>query len=401
MDIQYNPFDPDQVDHHQPVLARMRRECPVAEIAPGMFYLARHADIVDVCRRPQVFQQGRFIPIEQDTRTPDQLNLGETNPPEHTRVRKILAGLLSPPKVRPLEPRVRQICDELVDRFASRGEADMIADLGVPLPGAVIGPLTGLPEELYASFRSYSDDYMARTHPDPDVAAAALARVDEFDAIVRELIRERRAASKRPVDLLTGLVESVDDDGKPLSEDKILVHLTKDVIVGGTETTTHLIGNLFYNLCSTPGAYRRVHEDRSLIPAAVEETLRISGPVQVLFRNAVEDTTIRDVPIPAGSVVALGYASANRDEDVFDDPDTFSLDRGDDLRHQHFGFGFGIHYCVGAPLARLEATCALAAVLDRISDMQLAPGFEYERVRFFMMRGPQRVDVRFTPAIAA
>ena len=115
----------------------------------------------------------------------------------------------------------------------------------------------------------------------------------------------------------------MDDDGNHLSEDKILVHLTKDMIVGGTETTTHLIGNLFYNLCSTPGAYERVRNDRSLVPIAVEETLRISGPVQILFRVPNTDVTIGETEIPANSVVALGYASANRDEDVFTDADTF------------------------------------------------------------------------------
>jgi hypothetical protein len=395
MTIDYNPFDPAQVDTHLPTLARLRHEAPISEIAPGLFYVSRHADIIDVCRRPQTFEQGRFIPIEEDTRTPDQLNLGETNPPQHTRVRKVLAAVLSPPKVRTMEPAVRAICTDLVDRFAGRGHADMVADLGVPLPGAVIGPITGLPIELHAQFRRYSDDYMSRTHPDPDVVRDALARVDAFDETVRELIRERRAMRDRPNDVLTGLVEAVDDEGRELSEDKILVHLTKDVIVGGTETTTHLIGNLFFDLCSTPGAYQRVRDDRSLVPTAVEETLRIDGPVQILFRTPNVDTTIGDVEIPAGSVVALGYASANRDEAVFEDPDSFSLDRGDDLRHQHFGFGFGIHLCVGAALARLEATCALDAVLDRIPEMELAPGTTYQRVPFFMMRGPVRVDVRF------
>jgi cytochrome P450 len=236
---------------------------------------------------------------------------------------------------------------------------------------------------------------MARTDPDPAVVAAASQRVDEFDAATRALIRERQAATDRPKDLLTDLVESVDDNGNHLSEDKILVHLTKDMIVGGTETTTHLIGNLFYNLCSTPGAYERVRDDRSLVPIAVEETLRISGPVQILFRVPNADVKIRDTEIPAGSVVALGYASANRDENVFTDPDTFSLDRGEELRHKHFGFGFGIHLCVGAALARLEDVAALDAVLDRIPSMRLADGYQYERVQFFMMRGPTRVDVVF------
>jgi cytochrome P450 len=391
----FNPFDPAQVDDQVETLARLRRDSPVTEVVPGVFYLARHADIIEVCRAPDTFRQGRFLPLELDTRTPDQLNLGETDPPQHTGVRKVLGGLLSPPRVRGMEPFVRSVCDGLVDSFAGRGEADLIADLGVPLPGSVIGPLTGLPAECHGQLRRYSDDYMARVDPDPDVARPAGERVDAFDEVVRELIRERRRAADRPDDLLTGLVDCIGSDGAPLSEDKVLVHLTKDVIVGGTETTTHLIGNLFSNLCGTPGAYRAVHDDRDLVPVAVEETLRISGPVQILFRRPVADVTIRGTEIPAGSSVALGYASANRDEDVFAEPDTFSLHRGEDLRKSHFGFGFGIHLCVGAALARLEAVCALNAVLDRIPRMELAPGFEYRRVPFFMMRGPTRVDVRF------
>lgn len=391
----FNPFDPAQVDDQVETLARLRRDSPVTEVVPGVYYLARHADIIEVCRAPDTFRQGRFLPLELDTRTPDQLNLGETDPPQHTGVRKVLAGLLSPPRVRAMEPFVRSVCDGLVDAFAGRGEADLIADLGVPLPGAVIGPLTGLPAECHSQLRRYSDDYMARVDPDPDVARPAGERVDAFDEVVRELIRERRRAADRPDDLLTGLVDCIGSDGAPLSEDKVLVHLTKDVIVGGTETTTHLIGNLFSNLCSTPGAYGAVQDDRDLVPVAVEETLRVSGPVQILFRRPIADVTIRGTEIPAGSSVALGYASANRDEDVFAEPDTFSLDRGEDLRKSHFGFGFGIHLCVGAALARLEAVCALNAVLDRIPRMELAPGFEYQRVPFFMMRGPIRVDVRF------
>jgi cytochrome P450 len=397
MTIAFNPFDPAQVDDQLGTIDALRHECPVSEVVPGVFYLARHEDIIEVCRAPGVYRQGRFLPLDQDTRTPDQLNLGETDPPDHTRVRKVLAGLLSPARVRAMAPFVRSVCDRLVDGFAGRspGEADMIADLGVPLPGAVIGPLTGVPVSYHGQLRQYSDDYMARVDPDPAVAAAAGARVDEFDAMVRELIRDRRAGNDRPDDLLTGLVDCVDSEGRPLSEDKVLVHLTKDLIVGGTETTTHLIGNLFYNVCADPSAYARLRDDRSLVAAAVEETLRVSGPVQILFRVPDRDVTVRGVPVPAGSTVALGYASANRDEAVFDDPATFSLDRGEELRKHHLGFGFGIHLCVGAALARLEAVSALEAVLDRVPHMELAPGFACRRVPFFMMRGPVRVDVRF------
>jgi cytochrome P450 len=395
MTIEYDPFDPIQVDAHDAVLARLRRESPVSELKPGLFYLARYQDVLDVCRAPGVFRQGRQIPRHMDTRTEDQLNLAETDPPEHMRVRKVLAALLSAPRVRAMEPFIRRICDTLVGRFAERGTADIIADLAGPLPAAVIGSLSGMPEQYHSHFRAYSDAFMTRTDADPSKVKAARKVVEQFDAVAREVIRKRMASTDRPDDVLTGLIESSTAEGKPLSEDKILTHMTKDVIVGGTETTKHLIGNLFYNLCRTPGVYERVRADRSLVPLAIEETLRLNGPVQILFRVPSIDVEIRGCPVPAGSTVAVGHASANCDEEIFENPDTFSLERSAAKAKPHLGFGHGIHLCVGAGLARLETSCALNAVLDRAARMELIPGYRYRRISFFMLRGPQTVDVRF------
>jgi len=397
MGIKYDPLDPAQVDDHQSVLARLRREAPVSELKPGLFYLARYQDVMDVCRAPQTFRQGRHIPRHLDTRSADQLNLGETDPPEHVRVRKVLAALLTPAKVRAMEPLIRETCRTLVNRFADSGRADIIADLAAPMPVGVIGSLSGMPAEYQARFTAYSEAFMLRTDSDARKVEAANAVVAEFDAAAREVIRQRQRSMHRPDDVLTGLIESRDGDGKPLSEDKILTHMTKDVIVGGTETTRHLIGNLFFNLCATTGAYERVRADRSLVPVAIEEALRLDGPAQIMFRVPTVDVEIRGCPIPAGATVAVGYASANRDADVFAAPDAFSLERRDFQAKPHFGFGHGIHLCVGASLARLETACALNAVLDRAARMELVPGFQYRRVRFFVMRGPQSVDVRFAP----
>lgn len=395
---EYNLFDPRQVDHHEPLLAELRRNEPVAEVLPGIFYLSRYEDIVEVCRHPEIYAQGRFRPAEEDLRTEDELNLGETDPPVHTRVRKVLAGTLNPPAVRPYEPFVREVCRSLVDAFASRGEADLIAELGGPLPAQVIGHVAGLPEELWPILRPYSDAYIAMGNdPESEAGRAAAEVVNGFMDRVRGLIQARRKETDRPRDLLTALVEGTYPDGTPLSDEKILVHLASDVVVGGVETTTHLLGNLFYNLLRTDGAYERLRQDRSLVPNAVEEALRIQPPVQVLFRQPRVDVEIRGVRIPAGAIVALGYASANHDEEVFESPDDFEVDRPD-VAKKHLGFGWGIHHCVGAPLARLELGCALDAVLDRLASMTLAPGFEYQRVEFFMMRGPRYLDVVFPPS---
>ena len=176
---------------------------------------------------------------------------------------------------------------------------------------------------------------------------AAIDRVGEFDVHFLEVIRARRHAVDKPDDAMTALIEYRDDDGTQLSDEKVLLHLTKDLVTGGIDTTTHLVGNLFYDILSTPGTYERLRDDRSLVPTAVEESLRHRPVVNVLFRRPAEDQVVGDVTVPAGSTVALGYASANRDETVFEHPERYDIDRGD---VRHLGFGWGVHLCVGAPL---------------------------------------------------
>jgi cytochrome P450 len=284
-----------------------------------------------------------------------------------------------------------------VDAFADRPAADLIADLGRPLPARVIGHLAGIPDEDRPFLHDYSDLVVQSVQEqDPDLRQQALDRVAEFDARFLEVVQERRRSTARPDDALTAFLEYRDDDGHELSDEKVLLHLTKDLVTGGIDTTTHLVGNLFYDLLRTAGAYDRVRADRSLVPAAVEESLRHRPVVNLLFRQPVKDVVIGDTTIPAGSVVALGYASANHDEAVFPHADEFDPGRGEELRRQ-LGFGWGIHLCVGAPLARVEGAHVLNAVLDRVPRMELAPGFEYERVRMFMMRGPVRLDVVLNP----
>src|SRR5262249_27430634 len=158
--------------------------------------------------------------------------------------------------------------------------------------------------------------------------------------------------------------------------EKVLLHLSKDLITGGIDTTTHLVGNLFFDILSTPGAYERLRADRSLVPIAVEESLRHVPVVNLLFRRPIEDQVVAGVTIPAGSTLALGYTSANHDESVFPHPEKYDIDRGEAAR-RHLGFGWGVHLCVGAPLARVEGAHVLNAVLDRIPAMRLAPGAEY------------------------
>jgi cytochrome P450 len=396
MTVEYNLFDPAAVDNDAEILRELRQSsCPVTQVMPGVYYVSRHAEILQVSTDTATFAQAPFQPMDTDTRTLDELQLGETNPPLHAKLRKLLASVLRPSRIRAMEPVVDQACRELVEAIADKGSADLIRDLGRPLPEIVVGHLTGVPQEDRHLLHDYSDLVVASIQdPDPAVQQAAGEKVAEFDVHLLDVIRSRRTGTNRPDDAMTALVDYRDEDGKPLSDEKILLHLSKDLITGGIDTTTHLVGNLFYDLLATEGAYERVGKDRSLVPQAVEESLRHRAVVNVLFRRPPADCELAGVAIPAGSVVALGYAAANRDEAVFAHPDEYDLDRGE-LSRRHLGFGWGPHLCIGAPLARLEGVTVLAAMLDRIPKMRLAEGFEYERVSTFMMRGPTRLDVTF------
>jgi cytochrome P450 len=395
MTITYNPFDPAQVDNDAEVIKQLRDQARVIELMPGFFYVTHYDDVAEISRDAKRFPQAPFRPLEDDPRTPDELQLGESNPPGHTKMRKVLASVLSPPRIRALEPLVDQVCAELVDAFKDDGHADLIEQLGRPLPAQVIGQLTGVPEADRGFLHEYSDLVVqAVQEQDPVLQQEARDKVEGFDEHFLEVIRERRAMTDKPDDAMTALIEYRDEDGSQLSDEKVLLHLTKDLVTGGIDTTTHLVGNLFYDICSTPGTYERLRGDRDLVPIAIEECLRHRPVVNLLFRKPVEDQEIAGVKIPAGSIVALGYSSANHDESVFADPERYDLDRGDVVRRQ-LGFGWGVHLCVGAPLARLEGAHVLNAVLDRIPSMWLAPDFEYQRVKMFMMRGPIRMDVEF------
>ena len=369
----YSPFDPDQVDRQDELLAELRPRCPVVEVGPGVFMLTRHEDVVAVSKDATTFPQAPFRPLDQDDRGPDEKQLGESNPPEHAKIRKLLQSVLSPPRVRAMEPYVRQVCEELAGNLTSRDRADITSELGRPLPTAVIGALTGVPEELRPQLHKYSDDVVSMTQsPEGAERDAAIARAQEFDRTLLEVIRERRRASSPPDDAMTALVQARDENGRELSDEKVLLHLSKDLITGGIDTTTHLVGNLFWDLLSTDGAYARVRDDRSLVPQAIEESLRHQPIVSVLFRQPATDVTIAGTTVPAGSILALSYASANRDESAFADAESYELDRDEAVARRHLGFGWGIHLCVGAAVARLEVTTLLSCVLDRVPAMRLA-----------------------------
>ncbi|OBF55140.1 cytochrome [Mycobacterium sp. 852002-50816_SCH5313054-b] len=294
------------------------------------------------------------------------------DPPDHTRLRKLVAKAFSPKVVNALHPEIVALVDGLLDRIAEKGKFDVVEDFAYPLPVAVICRLLGVPLEDEPQFSEASavlaqalDPFSTITGVPPDVVNERMQAVRGLRGYLHDLIERRR--SEPGHDLLSGLV-AVEESGDQLTEDEI-VSTCNLLLIAGHETTVNLIGNAILAMLRNPVHWAALGADPERAPAIVEETLRYDPPVQLAGRVATADMTIGDVDVPAGDVMMVLLAAAQRDPAEFDRPDTFDPDRGT-LRH--LGFGRGIHYCLGAPLARLEAGAALSAVTARFPEARLA-----------------------------
>ncbi|MFI5520266.1 cytochrome P450 [Streptomyces platensis] len=296
-------------------------------------------------------------------------NLLNMDPPDHTRVRRLVVKAFTPRRVETLRAPVRRTADELLDAMAERGRADLIADYAGPLPITVICDLLGVPHRDRRDFLAWSD---ALITPDPNRPELMKQAIGAMLAFYTGLIAAKRAEPGD--DLLSDLIAVRDDEaagaaGDRLTEDE-LTSLAFLILFAGYENTVHLIGNAALALLDHPDQLRQLQRDPAELPAAVEEFLRFDGPSPVAIRRfPKEDVEIGGVRIPAGDSVLLSIASANRDPARFPEPD--ALDRGRDLSG-HLAMGHGIHYCLGAPLARLEAVTALEALLGRFPELRLA-----------------------------
>ncbi|KLL10161.1 cytochrome P450 [Protofrankia coriariae] len=297
------------------------------------------------------------------------------NPPSHTRLRGLVSKAFTPRVVAAFQPRVTSLVDTLIDAALARGgEIDLIDALARPLPLRVICDLLGVPARDEQTFRGWANDLTRGIDPDylltPDELARRRTSSREFDAYFTELIAWRRA---RPAgDLLSELV-AVRDQGDVLSESELL-ELCALLLVAGYETTVNLIGNAVLALLRNPDQLALLRTDLALIPSVIDETLRYDPPIQLVGRLALRDTEIAGHAFHQGEIIIILSAAAQRDPDVFTDPDRFDITRyaGAAPAHRHLGFGLGIHYCLGAPLARLEARIALRALVQRAPGLTLA-----------------------------
>jgi cytochrome P450 len=308
------------------------------------------------------------------------------DPPDHTRLRRLVSGAFSPRVIAGLEPWIRDVTDRLLTRVDAAAGFDLIDALAFPLPIAVICHLLGVPAEDQASFRIWGHD--VATSLDSARTAESESRSSELalTAYLRELVRERRAD---PDDSLLSALVAAEAEGDRLSSEE-LVSTALLLLIAGFETTVNLIGNGTVALLGEQEQWGRLREEPALVPAAVEELLRYDSPVQMTSRIATEDTEVGGAVIPRGASIIVAIGGANRDPDVFDQPDRLRIDRPDASRH--LSFSFGIHHCLGAVLARLEARIAVEELTRRYPGLELA-GTPTRR-SLLVLRGFESVPVR-------
>jgi cytochrome P450 len=349
------------IQHFHAVTAEARSQCPVAwDEARRRWFVTGAETLNEAAQNWQVFSSAygvggphypRLLPMDSDD-------------PVHREWRRSMNALFTRPVMEAKRSEIRAIAEQLIDEFVADGKAELMARFCSPLPGEVFFQLIiDLPPDDLTHLQHIVEATTDNSDPEAQYAAAR-----DLDAYVRRLVEERRA--QPPTDDLIGRVVFAEIEGVPASLDDAVSVLTM-VILGGLETTTNTLGGSLAHLAQDPELQERLRENPELVPAAVEEFLRLYGPTSYLTRYVTEDTQLAGISIKQGQRVALSFAAANRDPEVFGDPDDFRLDRE---HNRHYAFGIGPHRCMGSNLARLVLDEALKAVLARLREIQLAPG---------------------------
>lgn len=371
-----------------PVYERMREHSPVLYVpAFDLWMIFAYEDVKRALGDPDTFSS-RY--------GPDWLIFFD--PPRHTKLRALILRAFTPRSVANLEPRIRRLSRELLDRVIERGEMDLAADFSVPLPMIVIAEMLGMPVADLPRFQRWSDVILNMSYTIWGRGEAGRAANQEFFAATAEmndyltaLLAARRAAPKH--DLLTRLVQA-EVDGERLTQQEILGFFQL-LLVGGQETTTNLINNAILSFLENPGELARLRERIDLLPSTIEEVLRYRSPLQWIGRLTRREVRMHGQVIPAGKLVLTIIGSANRDPQQFPDPDRLDITRDP---NPHLAFGHSIHFCLGAPLARLEAKIALAELLGRLKTFALASPEPWEPRKALHVHGPARLPIRFEPA---
>jgi pimeloyl-[acyl-carrier protein] synthase len=385
-----------------PVYGLLRTVRPVLEVpvpdfdGPGAWLLTRHRDVHQVLRDARFSADRLQAPLFRENldRLPSFIRQSGQglrtmlvmDPPDHTRVRKLVNKAFTPKRISALRSRIEEIVDEHLREMAASESPDLIHDLAEPLPAIVIAELLGVPSEDHRQFRQWSTTLVAGlAAPDAEARLASGDAAQQILGYLSDIISARR---RQPRDDLISAMIQAQEESDALSDEELLA-TSNLLLLAGHETTTNLIGNGVLALLREPEELARLRADPGLLPTAVEELLRFDGPVQATVRVALEDVAIDDHVIPAGALVLVNLGAANRDPEAFDDPDR--LDVGRDP-NPHLAFGFGTHFCMGAPMARLEALVAFRALIERFPKMALvddAPAYRPNPV----LRGLEKLEL--------
>jgi cytochrome P450 len=373
-----------------PLLRQLRRQAPVAwHAGRGFWAVSRHADVLAVESDPHTFCSGRGILTDEIGTTYDTPpTMMHTDPPRHTRYRRLVQPGFRPTLVRALAPAIRRGAEALVAAIPAGRPVDVLAALAVPLPIDVIGEVLGVPDEDRAKVHDWSEAAIPGSTDWPPERRAALM-ADMVGRLMAATEQRRRAPRQ---DVLSALA-TAELDGERLSTDELVMFLVQ-LLVAGNETTRNLIAGGLVALADAPDQWERLRAEPVLVPTAVEELLRVTTPVIAFLRTATADAEVGGCAVASGEPLLLLFASANRDEAVFGD-DSDRLDVGRDP-NPHLAFGFGPHFCLGAALARLEAAIVLEVLLERFASLGRAGAVE--RSPSSVIAGLKRAELRFTAA---
>jgi cytochrome P450 len=406
-------LDPAVQADPYPYYQQLREQQPVLRMpGTGFYVLTRYEDLRAVLRDPETFsntldleelsgEKARQLGALFHQRLAEQgwphvPTLHQSDPPEHTRYRRLLNKVFTPSRVRQMVPGVQRICDQLIDAFAGRGRCEFVQEFAFPLPGIVISEQLGLAASEIGTFRRWADAMLAPAQgllTDEDATLKYADIEAEAQHYLAEVFAARRAHPTG--DLISALVAASEEEERPLSMPE-LQNLLQQLITGGYITTADAITSAMWLLTENPEQAQLLKADPSLIKTFAEESLRMLAPVQGLFRKATRDLELHGVNIPKDSILHVRYGAANRDPGTFAEPDAFDVTREHVMRHM--SFGQGPHACVGAPLARQELVTAFERLLARLDDLRLDPDQPVERNPGLLFYSFKALPIQFGPA---
>ena len=355
----------------------------------GVWGITRYDDVMQISKNPEVFCSGKGS--RPDSSVPSSINMDD---PEHKRRRGLVNRGFTPRRLAEHQDRVREICDWLIDSVCERGECDFVSEIAAPLPLVMIGDMLGMPKEDFGTLLRWSEDMLQATSATATEAQLQSANVaaGEYFTYITGAMEERRRA---PTEDLVSLLVHGEIDGERLSDEEI-AHESLLILVGGDETTRHVITEGALALMEHPDQARKLIEDPGRIRVAVEEFLRWVSPIKNMNRTATRDVELHGETIHEGDKVLLLYPAANRDERAFDAPDVFDVERSPN-DHVAYG-GYGPHHCLGASLARLELRILFERLLARLPDLELASTEPLRRRPSNFISGIEAMPVRFAPS---